>query len=140
MWDQRCLTAALKRVVSRAALSPEHTYSPCGRYRSPRAPLLADAHRYVDELPDNEPPELFGMHQNANIAFEVGACRLVRSMRNHVTHRRLSLPQRQESGALLRTLLEVQPRAAGTGAEPPEALVWRICDTTLQTVATHVRI
>ncbi|CAH2034307.1 unnamed protein product, partial [Iphiclides podalirius] len=147
MWDQRCLAAALRRVVSRAALSAEHAYSPCGRYRSPRAPLLADAHRYVDALPDNEPPELFGMHQNANIAFEVSvrprasasprtpcAAPLARLLR----HLPITAPQRQETLALLHTLLEVQPRVAAGGAEPPEVLVWRICETTLATVATHI--
>lgn len=72
MWDQRCLAAALRRVVSRSALSPEHRYSPCGRYGCPRAPLLADAQNYVDGLPENEPPGLFGMHDNANITYEVG--------------------------------------------------------------------
>ncbi|XP_045541953.1 dynein axonemal heavy chain 6 [Papilio machaon] len=115
MWDQRCLAAALRRVVSRAALSPEHSYSPCGRYACPRVPLLADAQRYVDSLPDNEPPGLFGLHDNANITYE-----------------------RQETTALLQTIAEVQPRSGGAGGEPPERLVWRICESTRASVPHKV--
>ncbi|CAG5008051.1 unnamed protein product [Parnassius apollo] len=115
MWDQRCLAAALKRVVSREALLEGHAYSPCGRYCTPRAPRLADARLHVDSLPDNEPPELFGMHDNANIAYE-----------------------RKETSALLQTLADVQPRSISTGGESPDQIVWRICETTLASIATHL--
>ena len=46
----------------------------------------------VDELPDFEQPEVFGMHDNANITFQL-----------------------QESKLGLDTILSIQPRDSGTG-------------------------
>lgn len=48
--------------------------------------------QYIEELPQNDEPEIFGMHENANIAF-----------------------QTQETNALISTILEVQPRTSSGG-------------------------
>ena len=32
---------------------------------------LSDYRNYIEDLPLNDEPEIFGMHENANIAFQV---------------------------------------------------------------------
>lgn len=71
MWDQRCLTTILKQFFSPATLDEGYTYSPSGIYYCPRLEKLSDVRDYIDTLPVIEDPEIFGMHENANIAYEV---------------------------------------------------------------------
>lgn len=71
MWDQRCLTTILKLFFSAPTLEEGYVYSQSGRYYCPRADKLEAYKEYMDTLPVIEVPEVFGMHDNANIAFEV---------------------------------------------------------------------
>lgn len=71
MWDQRCLTTILKLFFSPPTLEEGYTYSQSGVYYCPRSDKLEDYREYVKSLPGIEDPEVFGMHENANIAFEV---------------------------------------------------------------------
>lgn len=71
MWDQRCLTTILKIFFSPPTLEEGYTYSSSGRYYCPRVEKLEVVREYIDTLPVIEDPEVFGMHENANIAFEV---------------------------------------------------------------------
>lgn len=71
MWDQRCLTTILKQFFSPPTLEDNYTYSPSGVYYCPRLSKLSEVRDYCDTLPVIEDPEIFGMHENANIAFEV---------------------------------------------------------------------
>lgn len=50
---------------------PKYTYSASGVYHPPEDGLLADYRSYIDKLPLDDPPEIFGMHENANIAFNL---------------------------------------------------------------------
>lgn len=71
MWDQRCLTTILKRFFSPPILEEGYAYSSSGIYYCPSSEKLEFFREYVDTLPVIETPEVFGMHDNANIAFEV---------------------------------------------------------------------
>lgn len=71
MWDQRCLTTILKKFFSPMTLIEGYAYSRSGKYYCPRAEKLDVYREYLDTLPVIEDPEVFGMHENANIAFEV---------------------------------------------------------------------
>ena len=42
-----------------------------GVYFAPTHDLLEDYRQYIDSLPMNDEPEIFGMHENANLAFQV---------------------------------------------------------------------
>ena len=42
-----------------------------GIYYAPVYELLSEYRNYIDELPLIDEPEIFGMHENANIAFQV---------------------------------------------------------------------
>lgn len=71
MWDQRCLTTILKLFFSPPTLEEGYAYSESGTYYCPRSEKLEDYRVYIESLPNVENPEVFGMHENANIAFEV---------------------------------------------------------------------
>lgn len=70
-WDQRCLRTMLRRFFSPRTLHAEYKYSPSGTYYPPEADSLQVYKDYVDSLPFNDDPEIFGMHENANISFQV---------------------------------------------------------------------
>ena len=71
-WDQRCLRTMLRRFFSPPTLGAGYKYSPSGTYYPPEADTLQVYRDYVENLPFNDDPEIFGMHENANIAFQVG--------------------------------------------------------------------
>jgi dynein heavy chain len=70
-WDQRCLTTILKIFFSEETLSTYHIYSPSGVYYAPNFKTAAQYVEYVDQLPIIDEPEIFGMHDNATITFQV---------------------------------------------------------------------
>lgn len=71
MWDQRCLTTILKLFFAPPTLEDDYAYSESGKYYCPRVDKLEAVKEYIESLPVIEDPEVFGMHENANIAFEV---------------------------------------------------------------------
>jgi dynein heavy chain len=98
-WDERCLSTVLKRFFQPSALEPTFTYSESGIYYAPAVDTLAEVQGYIDGMPFADPPEVFGMHDNANIAY-----------------------QRDDANTLIKTILDVQPRlaSAGGGRTPDE--------------------
>ncbi|XP_061490002.1 dynein axonemal heavy chain 6 isoform X2 [Rhineura floridana] len=98
-WDQRCLRTVLRRFFSPETLEEEYKYSESGIYFAPVADSLQDFKDYIENLPLIDDPEIFGMHENANLAF-----------------------QRKETNTLITTILDVQPRstAQGTGKSNDE--------------------
>ncbi|GFR70594.1 dynein heavy chain 6, axonemal-like [Elysia marginata] len=91
--DQRCLRTILKTFFEPKTLEPDYKYSPSGIYFAPLADTIAEYRQYIEELPQIDQPEIFGMHENANIAFQMN-----------------------ETNALIGTILDVQPRLATGGA------------------------
>ncbi|XP_040273964.1 dynein heavy chain 6, axonemal [Bufo bufo] len=92
-WDQRCLRTILRRFFSPETLEDNYVYSSSGIYFSPDADSLQDYKDYIENLPLTDDPEIFGMHENANLAF-----------------------QRKETSTLISTILDVQPRSTSRGA------------------------
>lgn len=70
-WDQRCLRTILKKFFAPATLADGYTYSPSGVYYCPQRKFLQNYREYIEELPLNDNPEIFGMNSNANITFQV---------------------------------------------------------------------
>ena len=79
-WDQRCLRTILKRFFAPHTLEEDYKYSNSGIYYSPESDSLQMYKDYVEGLPYSDEPEIFGMHPNANIAFQVhpGTCTVCR--------------------------------------------------------------
>ena len=81
----------MKRFFSPPTLESGYTFSPSGGYNcyntittfrifssigvyyAPDADTIQAYRDYVESLPFNDEPEIFGMHENANIAFQVSS-------------------------------------------------------------------
>jgi len=102
--DRKCLLAILEKYISPAILDDSYHFSSSGIYRCPIDSDLLDLEgwrKFVASFPLSELPEVFGMHDNANI--------------NYMT---------QEADKVLSVVLSIQPRdAGGGGGKGPEAMV-----------------
>jgi len=108
-WDQRCLRTILKRFFAPHTLNDDYKFSESGVYFAPSYELLEDYRQYVDSLPMNDEPEIFGMHENANLAFQI-----------------------QETNVLVRSILEVQPRmSTGGSGKTSDEIVYELADSIL---------
>jgi len=97
--DRRCLNNILTDFYTPEILEKDYKFSPSGIYYSPEQQKEdeddeVDAHTkaitYIRNLPLNDPPELFGLHDNANISCAIA-----------------------ETNLLLDTALSLQPRTTG---------------------------
>ncbi|XP_041945152.1 dynein heavy chain 1, axonemal isoform X2 [Alosa sapidissima] len=103
-WDRRCILNILEDFYSPAVLEPAHSYSPSGEYRQISTDLDVKGYlEYVRSLPINDAPEIFGLHDNANISFA-----------------------QNEAFTLLGTVVQLQPRAAASGGKGREEIVEEI--------------
>ncbi len=92
-WDRRTLMAILKIFMVPDILEEAYVFSKSGTYYAPVVGTQADILAYFDLLPGNDDPEVFGMHDNANVTFN-----------------------KNESLILMDSILGLQPRASGGGA------------------------
>jgi len=103
-WDRRNLLAILERYVSPQILDPDYEFSTSGNYKCPPnsdTGTVEDFRAFVSSFPLTELPEVFGMHENANISF-----------------------MQQESDKIVSVVLSIQPREAGGGTgKGPEEIV-----------------
>ena len=103
-WDRRCLISILKKFYCTDILNDEYRFSPSGVYYAPPHGELDSYRSYIDTFPLNENPEIFGLHENADITF-----------------------QAQESDKVVNTILSIQPRlSSGTGGKTPDEIVMEI--------------
>ncbi|XP_067106416.1 dynein axonemal heavy chain 6 [Osmerus mordax] len=115
-WDQRCLRTILTGFFSPDTLEEGYTYSTSGIYYAPEADSLSDYRQFIESLPIIDDPEIFGMHENANLAF-----------------------QRQETMTLINTILEVQPRSSARGgAKSNDEIVHELADSILAKIPEHL--
>ena len=91
--DLRCVSSIMLRYICPDVLTETYKFSPSGLYFAPPIGPLEAWRAYMSELPADDSPEIFGMHQNANIA-----------------------SQRFETGNLIDTVLSLQPRSSGSGS------------------------
>jgi len=98
-WDRVCLISILKKFYSTDILEEEgYKFSESGIYYAPPIGSIESFRAYIEELPLQEGPEVFGMHENANITY-----------------------QNQESDKIVSTILSIQPRVGGeAGGKTPD--------------------
>jgi len=101
--DRRCLMTILSKYYSPEILGESYKFSQSGTYFVPAEGPLESYIDYVRSLPMEEAPEVFGMHENALITFNLN-----------------------ESNRMIDTVLSIQPRVSGGGSsatQRPEDLV-----------------
>ncbi|KAA0196090.1 Dynein heavy chain 1 axonemal [Fasciolopsis buskii] len=111
-WDRRCAMSILSEYYQPQSLDDDHSYSPSGIYHQLDGSTdHANYLEYIRGLPINDPPEIFGLHENANITFA-----------------------QNETFALLSYLLQFQPRssAASGSGQQREDVVEEIARSLLQ--------
>lgn len=68
--DRRCLLTTLEKYYTIENLQDEYVYSDSGDYKAPTNGTAQSYRDYIDQLPAEEVPEVFGLHDNANIAYQ----------------------------------------------------------------------
>jgi dynein heavy chain len=96
--DRRCLIDILFKYCSNEGLKDTYKFSESGIYFAPLDGSIEDYRNYIEGLPLNDSPEIFGLHENANINYE-----------------------NQESSRVIDTILSIQPRlTSGGGGLTPD--------------------
>eukprot|EP00026_Physarum_polycephalum_P004321 Phypoly_transcript_04339.p1 GENE.Phypoly_transcript_04339~~Phypoly_transcript_04339.p1 ORF type:complete len:714 (+),score=117.94 Phypoly_transcript_04339:77-2143(+) len=104
-WDRRCLKSVLNNFYTQAMLDDTYKISESGTYYAPPEGSLSQYKQYIEQLPYTDKPEVFGLHENANITY-----------------------QAQETDRFTSTILSIQPRVIdsssgkGSSAEKVEEL------------------
>jgi len=103
--DVRLIKAMLRRYFCPEVMNDSYRLSKLDTYIAPPEGALDDTKKYIESLPLNEDPEVFGLHPNANIAYE---------------HKTVN--------SFKETILAMQPRVAGGGGgKTPDELVQDLC-------------
>jgi dynein heavy chain len=99
--DSRCIMTILEKFCNVKCLDDNYKFSPSGTYYAPTDGKVDVYRDYVESLPMNDLPEIFGLHENANITY-----------------------QRAESMRVINTILSIQPRlATAAGGMTPDEIV-----------------
>eukprot|EP00742_Colponemidia_sp_Colp-10_P013179 GILJ01014876.1.p1 GENE.GILJ01014876.1~~GILJ01014876.1.p1 ORF type:complete len:1504 (-),score=254.80 GILJ01014876.1:52-4527(-) len=106
-WDTRCLCARVVHYLNADVLQPGYSFGHDGTYSMPATYQSAAevAAHIAANVPANDEPEMFGLHSNAESAY-----------------------QSRLSKALLRSVLEVQPRDAGHAKDSKQQALDTIAD------------
>uniref|UniRef100_H2YHS3 Dynein heavy chain 1, axonemal n=1 Tax=Ciona savignyi TaxID=51511 RepID=H2YHS3_CIOSA len=97
-WDRRCMMNILSDFYCYDVLKPDHKYSEAGTYRQIDTDCDNNGYiQYIRSLPINDTPEIFGMHDNANITFA-----------------------QNESFATLNALIHLQPKSSSASGRSSE--------------------
>ncbi|CAO2638238.1 Dynein axonemal heavy chain 1 [Lemmus lemmus] len=111
-WDRRCVMNILEDFYNPAVLSSEHSYSDSGIYHQiPPTYDLNGYLSYIKSLPLNDMPEIFGLHDNANITFA-----------------------QNETFALFGAILQLQPKSSSLGGQSREELVEDVAEDILSQI------
>ena len=104
--DRNTLMTVLRIYLNPQILKDGYTFSASGKYRAPERGDLDHYRRTLSQMSEIDDPEVFGMHENANLRFQL-----------------------QNSELLMNTILSVQPRIAGKKGDgvSPEELVSTKC-------------
>ncbi len=68
-WDRRCQMTLLESFYNPSVMELNHKFSPSGIYTQPPITNYDGYLAYLKSLPLNDTPEIFGLHDNANITF-----------------------------------------------------------------------
>jgi dynein heavy chain len=100
--DRRCLMTILEKYCQQSALTDNYKFTSTDQYYAPSDGKINVYREYIESLPLNDNPQIFGLHDNANITFMAA-----------------------ESNRIVETILSLQPRlaAVGGGMTPDEIVI-----------------
>ncbi|XP_047348170.1 dynein axonemal heavy chain 6 [Vespa velutina] len=115
-WDLRLLKTILEIFFSPKTLDTDYTYSASGIYYCPKYTKLQEFKDFVDIFPIVEDSEIFGMHENANIAYQL-----------------------KETQFIINTILEAQPKEsiASNGKSIAE-IAYEIADMVMDRIHLNI--
>ena len=67
--DLRCLITTLEKYYNPENLTDDYEYDETGKYKAPPFGNAQSYRDYIDQLPPEEKPSIFGLHDNSNIAY-----------------------------------------------------------------------
>lgn len=77
-WDRRCLRTMLNDFYTpHICNDPKYKFSPSGVYYCPSKGKYEDYLEFIRSLPQNQLPEIFGMHENTDISKELQETKLL---------------------------------------------------------------
>lgn len=115
-WDLRCLKTILNNFFSPKTLDFNYLYSSSGIYYCPRYDKLNEYKEFVDNFPIIEEPEIFGMHENANIAYQLN-----------------------ETKSIINTILEIQPKIdSGNDEKSTSDIVYELADIIMNKIELKI--
>lgn len=95
--DVRLITALLLSYLNPEVMKGDYKFTSSGVYHQPSDLSLESVKGYISGLPLEDDPEIYGLHKNANITF-----------------------QQKNVKEFFETLLSMQPRTSGGGAQSGE--------------------
>ncbi|ESO89348.1 hypothetical protein LOTGIDRAFT_210379 [Lottia gigantea] len=117
-WDRRCLMNILHDFYVPDVLNEDHVYSPSSIYRQISPSMDLNGYlAYIKSLPINDTPEIFGLHENANITFA-----------------------QNETVFNLTNLLMLQPKTAAGGGKSREEVMEEAAKGILEQVPSPIDI
>eukprot|EP00741_Cyanophora_paradoxa_P007767 tig00001206_g7515.t1 len=108
-WDRRLLMALLSDFYCEAIHDDAYKFSPSRTYYAPADGPYESYLTYIRALPIRDSPEVFGLHDNADITYALN-----------------------ETGELLGNALSLQPRTTGGGGKTMDAVVDDLCGDILE--------
>ncbi|XP_072136794.1 dynein axonemal heavy chain 1 isoform X1 [Mobula birostris] len=117
-WDRRCIMNILEDFYTADVLEEDHVYSESGIYVQINSETDLQGYlEYIKGLPINDTPEIFGLHDNANITFA-----------------------QNETFALLNCLILLQPKTSAAGGKGVEEIVEEMCGDILEKIPSLIDI
>ncbi|CAL7933549.1 unnamed protein product [Xylocopa violacea] len=117
-WDLRCMKTILAIFFSPKTLDINYVYSPSGKYYCPVYETLEEYENFVETFPIIDDPEVFGMHENANIIYQL-----------------------KEAQFILNTILEVQPQESVTSeGKSSSDIAYEVADMIKGRIQTKIDI
>eukprot|EP00792_Barthelona_sp_PAP020_P008883 TRINITY_DN3255_c1_g1_i1.p1 TRINITY_DN3255_c1_g1~~TRINITY_DN3255_c1_g1_i1.p1 ORF type:complete len:3803 (+),score=1118.83 TRINITY_DN3255_c1_g1_i1:106-11514(+) len=96
-FDRRLMNTYGVTMLNNKVLIPEYEFA--SGFSIPNMTHISKVREYLDHLPTNDSPEIFGMHQNADITYRT-----------------------RQADAILDTILAIQPKDSSSSGETPESV------------------
>ncbi|XP_066588945.1 dynein axonemal heavy chain 6 [Prorops nasuta] len=117
-WDLRCLKTILDIFFSPKTLATDYKYSLSGTYYCPVFDTLNEYRQFIDGFPMMEDPEIFGMHENANITYQL-----------------------KETQLVLNTIMEVQPKeSTSKGEKSSSEIAYEMAEMIMERICIKIDI